>query len=425
MRNYFFILLFPVFTSSVSAQNVNTNALHFDGIDDVVATASNISALNITGDITIEAWIKISSNTTDWSRIFGRGDNTNRTYGLWIGNPTYQNRLLWQIWGTGTLPNLQSATTLNLNTWYHVAVTRSTGGDAKMYINGALDCSSTGNTGTPHSTTFPIKIGYGDLHVYFPGTVDALRIWNVVRSPEQINLNKNVQFTTPQSGLVLNYNFNQGTANGTNTGITTVLDASGNSFNGTLSGFALTGSTSNWVTAGFTLLPVAWQSFTAKKQPTGVELNWSTASEQNTKDFEIQHSANTQHWTVLNTIGGAGNSSTSRVYSYIHLSPLKGGAYNYYRILQRDLDGRFSYSKIVSILYDEPGRDLMVYPNPASGVLTIFLADTQHIRILNMAGTTVWQGRLSAGRNLLTLDFLPKGVYMLHSQMGQKQIIID
>jgi hypothetical protein len=86
-------LLFVVFLFSLKvapAQNVNTNALHFDGIDDVVSTASNISALNITGNITIETWIKISSNTSEWSRIIGRGDATNRTYGLWIGNPTFQ-----------------------------------------------------------------------------------------------------------------------------------------------------------------------------------------------------------------------------------------------------------------------------------------------------------------------------------------------
>ena len=163
IKNIFFIFIVFIFYYSASAQN--TNALHFDGVDDVVSTASNISALNITGNITIEAWIKISSNTSQYARIIGRGDATYRTYGLWIGNPATQNRILWQIYGDGTPLNLMSATTLSLNTWYHIAVIRSTGGDAKIYINGVLDNSSTGNTVTPHSTTFPTKIGYGDANV--------------------------------------------------------------------------------------------------------------------------------------------------------------------------------------------------------------------------------------------------------------------
>ena len=421
IKNFFIIFIVFIFYYSASAQN--TNALHFDGVDDVVSTSSNISALNITGNITIEAWIKISSNTSQWSRIIGRGDATHRTYGLWIGNPANQNRILWQIYGDGTPLNLMSATTLSLNTWHHIAVIRSTGGDAKMYINGVLDNSSTGNTVTPHSTTFPTKIGYGDANVYFPGTIDEVRIWNVVRSATEISNNKSNQISTAP-GLVASYQFNQGNAAGSNSGVTTLTDASGNNFHGTLSGFALNGSTSNWISAGFTL-PVTWQSFTAKKQPNSIELNWSTASEQNTKDFEVQYSTNTQDWSALGAVAAAGNSSTIQQYRHIHNNPLKGNAYNYYRILQRDLDGKFSYSKIVSITFNESGSDVRIYPNPVRDIITIFLAESQQVHLLNMGGATVWKGRLAAGRNQLSVAHFPKGVYMLQTNIGPQRIIID
>ena len=421
IKNFFIIFIVFIFYYSASAQN--TNALHFDGVDDVVSTSSNISALNITGNITIEAWIKISSNTSQYARIIGRGDATYRTYGLWIGNPTFQNRILWQIYGAGTPLNLMSATTLSLNTWYHIAVIRSTGGDAKMYINGVLDNSSTGNTVTPHSTTFPTKIGYGDANVYFPGTIDEVRIWNVVRSATEISNNKSNQISTAP-GLVASYQFNQGNAAGSNSGVTTLTDASGNNFHGTLSGFALNGSTSNWISAGFTL-PVTWQSFTAKKQPNSIELNWSTASEQNTKDFEVQYSTNTQDWSALGAVAAAGNSSTIQQYRHIHNNPLKGNAYNYYRILQRDLDGKFSYSKIVSITFNESGSDVMIYPNPVRDIITIFLAESQQVHLLNIGGATVWKGRLAAGRNQLSVAHFPKGVYMLQTNIGPQRIIID
>jgi hypothetical protein len=423
MNKYLFFVVFLFSLKLVYAQNLNTNALHFDGEDDVVSTASNISALNITGNITIEAWIKISRNTDQYARIIGRGDATHRTYGLWIGNPANQNRILWQIYGDGTPLNLMSATTLSLNTWYHIAVIRSTGGDAKMYINGVLDNSSTGNTVTPHSTTFPTKIGYGDANVYFPGTIDDVRIWNVVRTATEINDNKNVQISTA-TGLVASYHFNQGTASGSNSGVTTLSDASGNNYSGTLSGFSLSGSTSNWVSSGVTL-PVAWQSFTAVKQPNIVELNWSTASEQNTKDFEVQYSTNTQDWSALGTVAAAGNSSTTKEYNFTHNSPLKGSIYNYYRIKQNDLDGKFSYSKIVSIIYNEPGPDVRLYPNPVKDIITIYLAESQQLRLVNMAGATVWQGFKTAGRTQLSVSHLPKGVYMLLTLKGPQQILIQ
>ncbi len=180
----------------------------------------------------------------------------------------------------------------------------------------------------------------------------------------------------------------------------------------------------NWVSSGVTL-PVAWQSFTAVKQPNIVELNWSTASEQNTKDFEVQYSTNTQDWSALGTVAAAGNSSTTKEYNFTHNSPLKGSIYNYYRIKQNDLDGKFSYSKIVSIIYNEPGPDVRLYPNPVKDIITIYLAESQQLRLVNMAGATVWQGFKTAGRTQLSVSHLPKGVYMLLTLKGPQQILIQ
>jgi hypothetical protein len=50
-----------------------------------------------------------------------------------------------------------------------------------------------------------------------------------------------------ETGLVASYHFNEGVANGSNTGITIATDASGNGNDGTLNNFALTGATSNWI----------------------------------------------------------------------------------------------------------------------------------------------------------------------------------
>ncbi len=172
-------------------------------------------------------------------------------------------------------------------------------------------------------------------------------------------------------------------------------------------------------------LPVTWQSFTAEKQGTASLLKWSTASEQNTKDFEVQHSTNTLSWTPLGTLAAAGNSTTTRQYSFTHATPFKGNVYNYYRILQRDLDGKFSYSKIASLIYDEPGPDVFVYPNPATEAVTVYLAESQDVRLINVAGATVWKGTFSAGRNQIPLTHLAKGVYWIVTGSVKKQLLIQ
>jgi hypothetical protein len=139
----------------------------------------------------------------------------------------------------------------------------------------------------------------------------------------------------------------------------------------------------------------------------------------------VQHSLNTTDWSSLTTVPAAGNSTTTRNYSYVHQNPLKGGNYNYYRILQRDIDDKFSYSKIVSIIFNEPGADLQVYPNPVQDQLTIFLAESQLVRLVNAAGATVWKGQLPAGRNTIPVHTYSKGIYVLIAGMQSQRVVIQ
>jgi hypothetical protein len=173
-----------------------------------------------------------------------------------------------------------------------------------------------------------------------------------------------------------------------------------------------------------TTLPVTWLSFTASKVQEKVLLSWVTGTEINTKNFEIQYSTNTTDWSPIGTVLAAGNSSTQRNYSFVHTSPLKNNNYNYYRILQRDLDGKFSYSKIVSILFDEPGPEVVVYPNPVDDVLTIYTSTEQVVSLYNAAGSLVWKAKLPAGRNQLPVNKFSKGVYILATDQLITKVII-
>ena len=102
----------------------------------------------------------------------------------------------------------------------------------------------------------------------------------------------------------------------------------------------------------------------------------------------------------------------------------KNNNYNYYRILQRDIDDKSSYSKIVSVIFNEPGDDIMVYPNPADDILTVFLAEEQEVAIINSAGSTVWQSKLPAGKSQVAIHRFSAGVYLLRTSTQTRRFVI-
>ncbi|WMW77971.1 LamG-like jellyroll fold domain-containing protein [Flavobacterium sp. 20NA77.7] len=219
------------------------NALQFDGVDDSFSTASNLSALNITGNITLETWIKFDQVHSDYVRVIGKGDNSNRTYGLWLGT---NGKLLFQIWSSfGSGLGLESTTALQPGVWYHISATRS-GNTAKIYINGIED-ASTSTTVTPQTNTLPLTVGYGGIHTWLKGALDEVRVWNVARSLSQIQQGMYNALVGNETGLVAYYDFNQGIAGGNNSTINAALDRTTNVLHGTLTNFAKTGTASNFV----------------------------------------------------------------------------------------------------------------------------------------------------------------------------------
>lgn len=233
------------------------NALKLDGTNDYVITTH--AGITGSGARTVEAWIKGPAVTaqqiiTEWGG--GAADGARWTF------KTMSNKLRIET-GGGTTVYLSGVATVLDNNWHHVAVTfdpNATSNKYKLYVDGTLDAQA--NFASAATTTEAlVQIGARAINVSatkFSGTIDDVRIWNVARTQAEIQANKNTELCVPVNGLVAYYKFNEGVANGTNTAITTAADATGAS-SGTLTNFALTGTTSNFVT-GTTLsadIPVA------------------------------------------------------------------------------------------------------------------------------------------------------------------------
>jgi hypothetical protein len=221
------------------------NALHFDGINDRV-NCGNGASLNITNHITLEAWIYANSwkaSTFQGCIINKEQNNPDRGYMLRAGNA---GRLAFNL-GNGVWNERTSAPLMSLNTWHHVAATYD-GAKMRMFIDGVrVDSFNVVLTiQNPINNLFIGDWYSGSRN--FDGKIDEVRIWNVARTQAEIQATMNTELCVLPPGLIAYYTFDEGVAAGSNSGLTTLPDLSGNGNTGTLSNFALTGTTSNWVT---------------------------------------------------------------------------------------------------------------------------------------------------------------------------------
>ena len=119
---------------------------------------------------------------------------------------------------------------IKTNQWFHLAGTYD-GSTLTVYVNG-VKIQSVPMSGNLTIDTADLLIGKGDPEFsfgeYFHGAVDEIRLWNVARSPADIQAALNKSLTGKEKGLVAYWNFDDGTAN----------DLSGHATHGRLEGNA-------------------------------------------------------------------------------------------------------------------------------------------------------------------------------------------
>ncbi|MBI5805361.1 T9SS type A sorting domain-containing protein [candidate division TA06 bacterium] len=416
------------------------NSLNFDGVNDYIAIPHN-AALSLTTQATFETWIKVT-NTSPITQYFC----TKMTY---CGNPGGYKVGLWGsqmrlIWGNNVSSyfDVTSTTSLITNTWYHVAVTYD-GTNVKWYINGNLDKTSAASAVlTPTADSMLIGRNNSTSTYQFFGSLDRFRIWNYARSQAEIQASMNSVITPGTSGLVAQYTFNQGVADGDNSGITVLYDSSGaygksSPIDGTLRNFALTGSTSNWVVSA---APSAVElcSFTATGLPGKVEIAWSTASESNSASWMVERSlAADNGYSVMGKLPASGNASSGSQYSFVDGQAEAGVTY-YYKIAEQELDGKITYYGPVSasagVSLGSLENQVSISPNPCTqfAMINYQLAQPGMVsaRIYNMLGQqvrTVFSGSRQAGAYSVRWDgrnakgqAVPAGVYVLKFSAGEQ-----
>lgn len=175
-------------------------ALEFDGDDDFIDCGPD-EKLNITGGVSIAAWIKLSKSTPD-QKIAGNQDNISGGYKLGI----YGDKAEFEVRDSGnSLRNnrfIDGGMILQPDVWYHIVGTYSQGESIKTYVNAKLDREQqTLNILAPSTGT--LKIGrepFSDLY-WFNGLIDDLQIYSYPLSETEVAAlyeGKEIQSTAPK-----------------------------------------------------------------------------------------------------------------------------------------------------------------------------------------------------------------------------------
>ena len=378
------------------------NTLNFDGVNDGIVIANN-ALLNFgaSTDFTLEAKIKITGTTQNYDGIIAKANNAGWVgYQLVVVGDNLAAELNNGTTQVGVNEGLKGTTNINDGNWHHVAmVVNRSATNVKLFVDGNQEVNVTHATiGNNLDNTGDMFLGADRLPSHFiPANIDEVRVWSVARTQTEIQNNmNNAALSASTSGLVAYYHFDQGTAGGDNTGVTTLTDATSNNLDGTLYSFALTGSTSNWITNDdVASLPVELTTFSAFVAETSVNLTWNTATEVNNYGFEIErkNQDDDQSWEALGFVEGHGNSNSPKDYGFVDSTPLSGTVS--YRLKQIDIDGKFEYSDVVVVKMDSPKEFKLVqnYPNlfNPSTLIRYEISDTRFVslKVYNSIGQEV------------------------------------
>lgn len=146
-------------------------SLLLDGSGDYVTFPNNTALSVATGDLTIEAWVKITASKTH--TITGKRDASGaeeHTFQISAGG-----LLIGSFFDASAVLSMTGVTVIPLNTWTHVALTR-VGTTGYLHVNGHMDATAT-QSGTPATNTGVFYVGRDGFNSSrdFQGWIDEVR----------------------------------------------------------------------------------------------------------------------------------------------------------------------------------------------------------------------------------------------------------
>lgn len=216
-------------------QSPGARSLSFNGSTHYL----NAGQFNLSGNaVTFEGWVKVNAFKPNFpyiSSVMGIEVGDSNSGMLRFGDGNLANNKLQFILSFGSAQvKVNTATTFNTNTWYHIAATYD-GAAMKIYVNGVLDASAPASGNFTANGILYLGRNYENART-LNGFLDEFRVWKRALTPTEILANNcNVPANSPN--LEANWKMNEGSGNG-------ALDATANTHFATLIGM----SNTNWRT---------------------------------------------------------------------------------------------------------------------------------------------------------------------------------
>jgi predicted nucleotidyltransferase len=203
-----FVFLVAFENVLLAQDTVPDTALNFDGVDNYVQCGDS-GSIGINNQLTIEAWIKVSSSFPAASRVGNIIGKYNHSPNFNFEGHTDGRLRLW--WNGGEVDVYATNLDMRDDSWHHVAVTRDSAANQIIFytdgqINGIF------SAGSDADYQWPLRIG-GDFRsdpgIPFNGIIEEVRLWNVVRTAHEIRENMYLTLTGSETGLISYWQFNE------------------------------------------------------------------------------------------------------------------------------------------------------------------------------------------------------------------------
>jgi hypothetical protein len=175
------------------------------------------------------------------------------------------------------------------------------------------------------------------------------------------------------------------------------------------------------------VIPVELKSFKAIAKGATNRVEWTTATEKNVGQFNIERSVNgTSNWTTIGTVKAIGNSSAEQNYAFDDATPTD---IVYYRLVTKDNDGKETTSKTVSVVRSIKHLSIeKVSPNPfytegSSVEVLVGKSSRLTVVVTDVLGRTIKTETFNVqeGATILPLTFksIAQGTYILTINDGE------
>jgi hypothetical protein len=171
---------------------------------------------------------------------------------------------------------------------------------------------------------------------------------------------------------------------------------------------AITSFSNFYIQSPNAALPLTWLGIQAQWiNQDQARVSWQVADQKNIRDYTAQYSNDGINYKNGCTV------DASSISSYTCVVPADKSLKNYYRVMQQDIDGKISYSKIVSLTNSSEPL-ISLYPNPSKNKLYLKSVNKYSDGIItDVSGKIISHNLINASEKIIDVSQLSKGIYFL------------